>query len=400
MILLPNGCTMSTPVVFPANWKTPTKASMKLNWYISYRFYDPKFSDKFPKGKQRFVKHMNRFTIPSDRIAFTMAAINDCIKLHREEGYNLISETYYTAPEKIDYIIHPDTPVCMALDKALEFLKCEKRTIDDVRNSLTHIKKSIKALGYDHLSIYDFKRRHMRVALDNCKNVKTYWSPTLFNNYRKYLSMLYKQLLEIEAVEYNPLIDIAKEKTVTKIRTTLTMDERIIIDQYFFKNYQCFWRYMNIFFHSGRRTSELLKIKKEDVDLKNQRFKILEKKGKKHVQKWGVIKNVAMPLWIDIMNDAKENEYLFSLRLKPGVKCIRPDQITKTWNRHVKTKLNIQADFYSLKHSNADEIASKYGIGTSQQFIGHSSEKTTRIYAVNQKDRDMEMLKELDNKFA
>ncbi|HEX8316482.1 MAG TPA: hypothetical protein VF609_15880 [Flavisolibacter sp.] len=55
MIHLSNGCKCSEPKVNPANWETG-KASLKKNWFIYYRFYDPSVKDKYPKGKLRIIK--------------------------------------------------------------------------------------------------------------------------------------------------------------------------------------------------------------------------------------------------------------------------------------------------------------------------------------------------------
>lgn len=60
----------------------------------------------------------------------------------------------------------------------------------------------------------------------------------------------------------------------------------------------------------------------------------------------------------------------------------------------------IEADFYSLKHSNADDIAQLYGLAAAQGFIGHASEKVTRIYATGQGERDLDAMKRIDNKFS
>ncbi len=40
MISLPNGCHCSEMTVFPKNWDKPG-SSVKKDWYLSYRFYDP-----------------------------------------------------------------------------------------------------------------------------------------------------------------------------------------------------------------------------------------------------------------------------------------------------------------------------------------------------------------------
>lgn len=63
-------------------------------------------------------------------------------------------------------------------------------------------------------------------------------------------------------------------------------------------------------------------------------------------------------------------------------------------------ELGIEADFYSLKHSSADDIAQLYGLAAAQGFIGHTSEKVTRIYATGQGERDLDAMKRIDNKFS
>lgn len=399
MILLPNGCHMSTPSVFPKNWRVAK--STKDQWCIVYRFYDPAFRDnpKFKHGKQVRLRGMNEFKNVQERKDATEFLIERTINLHLHEGFNPITNVY-KVPVQIVYEIDPNTPVCKALDLAVDKLKCEKRTKIDVKNSLTYINKSFKALGYHTMPISAISRKHIRAMLDNCENVKAYFSANQFNNYRKYLSMLFKELLELETVDVNPVRDIAKRKQTLKIRETLSMDERVVVHKHLYDNHYEFWRYMQIFFHSGRRTTELLLIKFEDVDIANQRIKITEKKGKQFRQKWSPIKNVALPLWSEIMNQAKPNEYIFSRRLKPGSVQLGHDQITKRWKRNVKDVLGITADFYSLKHSNADDIAKMYGIGTAKDFIGHSTERMTRLYATGQNQRDLDAMKLIDNGFV
>jgi len=399
MILLAPGCSMSAPSVNPKDWKTCKKDALSKTWYIQYYFRDERYRDKYPKGKYFLIKGMNAFKTLAERREATAAYLQDIIQLHRDEGFNPITKQFYK-PVEMEYEIHPDTHLPKALKKAMDRLKCEQRTLIDVKNSLTHINKSIRALSYDTLSVGRTTRKHIRLILDNCANVKSYWSNSLFNNYRKYLSMLFNELLELEAIEHHPVRDISKKKTLQKIRPTLSKDERIIVDTHLKKNHYEFWRYMQIFFHSGRRTSELLLIKHEHVDLNNQRYKVIDKKGQKSVEKWAAIKTIALPLWTEVMSNTNEGQYLFAYDLKPGDKPIRPDQITKRWKKHVKDKLGITADFYSLKHSNADDIAQLYSISVAQSFIGHSSEKMTRVYATGQNERDLDSMKGIGNSFS
>lgn len=97
--------------------------------------------------------------------------------------------------------------------------------------------------------------------------------------------MLFKELEELEATDIDPVSKISKKKTETKLRELLTDDERILIDKHLNKKKTyTFWRFLQIFFHSGARETELLKIQAKDVNLDKQRFKILIKKGKNN--KW------------------------------------------------------------------------------------------------------------------
>jgi len=42
MIILPLSCTCSDLKVYPKNWMS-AKVSIKKDWYVYYRFYDPVF---------------------------------------------------------------------------------------------------------------------------------------------------------------------------------------------------------------------------------------------------------------------------------------------------------------------------------------------------------------------
>ena len=55
-------CYCSDLKVYLKNWLAP-KASTKRDWYIFYRFYDPKFkgNPQYKEGKLVLLKRMNSF---------------------------------------------------------------------------------------------------------------------------------------------------------------------------------------------------------------------------------------------------------------------------------------------------------------------------------------------------
>lgn len=56
MIKLPNYCSCSELSVFPKNWKSKN-ARITINWYIKYRYYDP----RLVQPRQVVLKGMNQF---------------------------------------------------------------------------------------------------------------------------------------------------------------------------------------------------------------------------------------------------------------------------------------------------------------------------------------------------
>jgi hypothetical protein len=117
----------------------------------------------------------------------------------------------------------------------------------------------------------------------------------------------------------------------------------------------------------------MLNLQAKDVDVEKHRFKILIKKGSQKREVYRTIKDVALPLWIELLKDAKPEGYLFRVGLKPGSKKIIREQITRRWNMHVKKKLNITAGFYSLKHLNIDETAAALDIKDAAAMAGHTT---------------------------
>jgi site-specific recombinase XerD len=133
------------------------------------------------------------------------------------------------------------------------------------------IKAAIQ-LNYDFIEISKVRRSHIRIILEHCGKLQSRFSDNTFNHYRAYLNMLFNELLEVEAVESNPVKDI-KKKTVTVMpRPTLSDEQRIKVNDHLQAKHPNFHRFLHIFFHSGARITELMKVRAKDVDLKTQRY--------------------------------------------------------------------------------------------------------------------------------
>lgn len=398
MILLPNGCKCSDPSVYPPHWKSAKKNDLDHKWYMQYYFHDPEFKDKYKYGKLVVVKAgINRLKTIGERKA-AMKAMLDYEVSRLQGGWNPITNRT-TSSFEFDYEIDPYTPVAEALKMASKKIKAAPSTESDIRSAQKYFIKSLKQLRVDHIPIREIRRRHMRATLDHLAEQRNL-SNARYNKIRAYIMMIFAELVDRETIDINPIKEIKKRKTVKRLKTILTERERQKININLQKNTYGFWRFCQIFFHSGCRTTELLQVQKKDVDIHNLQFIITVKKGRSYEEQIRPINENIKFLWLDLLNQAKKEDYLFSIGLTPGSKKIREDQITRRWKRHVKDKLKINADFYALKHLHTDLIAEQAGLKMASAVNGHKSEAMAlNHYAVNHEKRILETMKKLNISF-
>jgi integrase len=400
MIQLPFSCKCTELKVYPNNW-TYKKASLKKEWYIYYRFYDPNFkaNPKFKNGKLIVIKRMNGFKAILDRQEATRQIIREELERLIKRAYNPI-----TSKNRIDEQncigITPSTAFLDALYSVEKRISASNLTKRDFRTILNLVSKASNSLGYSQIPLSEISRMHIKKLLSQTDIIYGE-SAHRYNKIRSYLMILYKELNELEIVGTNPLRDISKRRAVQKIRNVLTPENRILIDTYLKDNYESFWRFMHIFFHSGARITELLRVKICDVDLKTQFFVVTIKKGGLFKEVRKPIKNIALPFWGKAVENASKDDYVFSKDLLPGKKAIQPFQITKRWNRHVKAKLGVLEDFYSLKHLNLDQTAELLNVYDASVMASHTSPSVTlKHYTINEKARQEERLKNINNPFV
>jgi integrase len=395
MLTLPNNCRAGKISVFPKNWKA-AKADIAVTWYVHYRFYD----DNLQKNKKVVIKGMNRFTALSERRESVQTAI-ECEKEALLKGFNPILKKIITPAEEtfdLDEVL-PSTPFTTALTKTAKTITVADGTRDDIRYVLEKVCAAAKALGLNG-PVENVKRKHIKACLDYCATHNPKWSANLHNSYLKYLSILFAALVENDACESNIIKDISRQKSVKKIRGTLTLEERKKVNDHLLNNYPVFYRFTQIFFHSGAREVELLALRGGDVDLVRQRYKVVIRKGKDYREEWKPIKDIALEFWRQQMAFCGPADYVFSEDLEPGEKAIRHEQIPRRWLRLVKNKLGITADFYSLKHTNLDETAAQLNIEEAAKMASHTSTVITMDYATGERDRQHARLKKVANSFA
>ncbi len=345
---------------------------------------------------------MNREKKYSERVKCTIELIKAEETRLFHHGYNPITKTYLRPPEAAISEVKTflsDRGFIDALRLAADHLNVERSTQICVKSCLKYIAQSAKAMGIDSLAIGQIRRSHIKLLMNHCAEQRKL-SPRNWNAYRAYLMMLFEQLDELELVDHNPVSQLKKKRETIQVRQTLTNEERERVKHHLKQNYSDFYRFVQIFFHSGSRRTELLSLKVKDVDLAKGEYITLVKKGQRKRQVIRVIKNIARCFWEELLQGARSEYFLFSEGLVPGPRRIRVEQVSRRWKRLVKDKLGITVDLYSLKHLNTDETASLLDIEAAAAHNSHTtSQITKKHYAFGEDARLRDRLKKVHNEF-
>lgn len=396
---LPNGCSSSELTIFPTNWNTK-KANVNEIWRIDFYFKDPNFRNKYPYGKPiRLKEGINRVKNLSEKQQFIKMMRDDMIE-QLIDGYNpitkigLIKENTTTSDTPLNEVL-PSSPFIKALRFSLTKSQGVKGTIDDTRSVLNKLENAAIVLDFLNISISQIHTKHIKLCLDACmKDPK--FSVKRFNKAKSYLSGLYKYLIEIGAAPTNMAIAVTPMKVPYTERILFTDEEIALIKDHLYTYNRPFYKFMMMFYYSGGRIIELMRLKGYNVDLKNQTYTTIVKKGgERPVTR--TIRNNALEFWTEQMKNCKSDDFVFSKDLLPGIKAIHPKQVEKRWTRHVMKPLGIKVTFYKFKHLNADRTIAAIGALMAAGQMGHTSTKMAEeVYAYNEKKRIHEGLKNVD----
>lgn len=393
-----NGCSYTETWVSPANWQTLTaKKSLKLIWYVACKFYDPNFENEYSNGFL-FKKRLNRYKTLEERKRAVIIVKSEMDKM-LSEGYNPILGEFM----HLDIYEAQNTEIGLidALNRVFKNKLGAYSTIIDIRSVLNYFGKSAKVLNLYNKPINQVRRADIKAILNNVYNINENFTDKRYNKYVKYLSGLFSDMEELEIIESNPMIRMKSKKTVHKLKEVLTNEQRERIKSHIYKNYPDYWIFINIYFNAGCRLTEIMNLKISDLDMDNQRFKVLVKKGRDYYEKYYPIKDIALKYWyIHLSHPHKKTDYLFQFDYKPGPRKSDRHHPSRLWKTVVKDELKIKIDLSSLRHLNLDEITMLRSLGAAAVAGGHTSTRMVeKHYAVRERERQVENLKSVDNEF-
>ena len=156
----------------------------------------------------------NRLKTLSERREAVKIILGEIVFLLKNEGYNPITGIKIP-PFQNNYEIPSATHWLAAIEKAKHRLILEKSTLADMKSCLSKLKIASDSLKFSTIPVSEISRKHVKVIFEYLE-VNDQLSAHRFNKYRSYSMILFKELLELETVESNPIRELSKRKIIKK----------------------------------------------------------------------------------------------------------------------------------------------------------------------------------------
>ncbi|HMQ00077.1 MAG TPA: tyrosine-type recombinase/integrase [Cyclobacteriaceae bacterium] len=203
------------------------------------------------------------------------------------------------------------------------------------------------------------------------------------------LRSFYKFLLKEEVITKNPMTKIRVLKTAKKLPQFINEpDMNKILDQVTFENTFEGWRdklILELFYGTGIRLAELIGLKEQDIDRRNNTIKVLGKRNKERVIPYAKSINAVIDNYLSFKNSEeirKGNRHLFVTN--DGEDCY-PMMIYRTVRKYLNLFGNIdKRSPHVLRHTYATHLLNKGAeINAVKDLLGHSSLAATQVYTHN-----------------
>lgn len=397
MIFLPNGCSHSELKVIPDNWRG-CKAITR-DWSIYYRYYDPAMKGEFPKGRLKVIKKMNKVKDLKQRRAYTQQLMDNEIML-LNHGFSPTSGAKAVIEMPVDdNELTKKTPLIAALNHAKTMLRVSDNTMKgEIEWVINQLEKAVNALEYDNIGVWDITLKHLHLICEKAsyKTDKSY-SGNKFNRNKKVLRLLYKKLVLLEVAPANYPISLERQKEAPrKGRKLFTKAERAAIIEHLEKSNPRFLLFIQIFFSSGARLTEMLRVKVKDVDFADQYITYLVLKGKQYEYKQRPMVDIAVGLWSDAIYGANPDDYVWGKKLLAGPEPAGQYVVKMKWEK-LRKKLGITKGLYALKHTNSTEVAHLIGTEAVMTLNAESRTMIEKVYDTKHQKRKDDAVKGVNN---
>ncbi|MCT4086703.1 site-specific integrase [Elizabethkingia anophelis] len=374
--------------VYPKSWET-SKSTIQKDWIVRYEFTDRK-----GKTQPTSFKGMNHVKDYAERVKLTKQLIEEEQDL-LDKGWNPKTEMFEDFQES--NLITSETLFLKALKQAIDSKKLEPLSKSDMINSLIHIEKYSKMLKLHSKKIGDIVKGDIKQLLMLMSNMGH--SNYRINKTRTHLSSCYKVFTDLDIFNENYIKGISALEHTPNDKNIIRNDSQWdklnkLKDIHYYLH-----RFAIIFFYSGSRIIEVLGVKKEDVIIEKGLFWITVKKGGMHRREMRAINMHSLSFWQEAVRETGFGQYVFSHNLVPGHERANHQNIYKIWSRYADI-VQLNVTLYSLKYSFLNQVSKYYGLSKAQEVAGHTNEKTTKRYALDHKEHQVERNKNIDIKIG
>lgn len=375
---------ITAPIVTPANWEKPN-CSLKKPWFISYRIYTDQ------GVKQKIIKQMNRCKTWEERVKCT----KELLEIERKKLDQPKESIPVSSPKRTQWETYVTLQAAM-LDMC-DKKACVPRHRRNLKTKVNRFCEVGTSMGYN-LTLDKISVRVIYAIMDELPKRYSTFTAKTHNCYVKDLGGIFEMLRKRQYISSKMWDSIEKKPVVKTLRQLPTHTERIKIDKKLREKHYCLWRFTRLFFLSGARMAELIRMETKDISVKNKYFKVTILKGQSRREELKAMLPESVPLWKEVVSASKKHP--FGPNLAPGDKPFDDTKPQKAWRKLIKEELGINVDLYSLKHLFLDMLAQKADIDLAQAAGDHQHSSTTEtFYALGEKSRKLERLKQLNIKF-
>lgn len=283
------------------------------------------------------------------------------------------------------------------IDSFLNYLQYEKRfslhTVTSYKNDLTQFTEYLRT-QYEEESTsasYAMVRSWIVSLVEKEMDAQT------VNRKIASLRTYYKFLLRQEGIRKDPMVKIKVLKTKKKLpHFVKEADMTTMLDQTAFEDTHEGWRerlVLEMLYGTGMRLSELIGLKENQVNLREQTVRVIGKRNKERVIPFSKSLVAVIQNYLKARNrEVKSPDNGLLLVTDRGSKCY-PMMIYRIVSRHLGELTNLEKRSpHVLRHTYATHLLNKGAeINAVKDLLGHSSLAATQVYTHN----TMEKLKKV-----
>lgn len=327
-----------------------------------------------------------------------------------QQAYKRLLDNDYDPDGNIEDFFKQPTGIeilnLMPVNNALAWALDKRRTnillksYNDRINTLKYITSAIASCNFAHIAIKDFKKYHLKEALDYLRKTRP-MSATRFNAYIECTKTLFNTLVDWDVIEFSiaQSVKYLKEEEPTT-HIALTPEEIKQVADHLRPRYFEFYVYCKIIFRTGIRPLEIMHLKPGSFDFGRGEISLAPINTKTRKSRLVPMDDDLAQDILSLISSCSPDMYVFGMDLKPSLKMWHRNRVSELWNVLIRKGLKINKTMYALKHSGADaRLRAGNTLEDVQHSFGHGSKSMTQIYARAEKGLSIQRLKQIIPEF-